>query len=223
MGSCLEKQVVRGFTGRACIMCQEIQKLLEAKLKMSRLVKEYKEESTLYGRPESFHEGVKLLGIKEEAHIFHPSPVEEEPAQRAVICGKSPAGGQSLVVCPTVQGPVLFNIFINDQDDGRDCILSKFTDDTKLGEVADTLEVRASIQRDLDRLEKWADRNLIEFNKGKCQVCPWGGISPGQYTLVTNWLESSSAEKEFRVLVDSKLAMSQECALAEKAANSLLA
>lgn len=37
----------------------------------------------------------------------------------------------------------------------------------KLGVVADKPEGRAAIQRDLGRLEKWANRSLIEFNKGK--------------------------------------------------------
>jgi len=86
-------------------------------------------------------------------------------------------------------GKILFNIFINDLHDGAECILSKFADDTKLGGAADTPEGAAAIQRDLDRLEKTADRNLTRFNRGKCTVLHLGKNNRSTYISwgLTSW------------------------------------
>ncbi|PKU42312.1 rna-directed dna polymerase from mobile element jockey- hypothetical protein [Limosa lapponica baueri] len=97
-----------------------------------------------------------------------------------------------------VLGPVLFNSFVRDVDvdSGIECNLSKFADDTKLGGAVDTLEER--------------------------EGCHPEGPGQAQYRLGGEWLESSPEEKDLGVVMDEKLNMSWQCALAAQKANRIL-
>lgn len=63
---------------------------------------------------------------------------------------------------------ILFNILINGLDDGKECNLSKIDANPRGGDALP--QVFAAILRDLKRLEKWTNRDPMQFSKEKYKL-----------------------------------------------------
>lgn len=110
----------------------------------------------------------------------------------------SPSGSQLPALCPSSQHWFWnwFNIFINDLNDGTSYTTSKSAEGRKPGGVVDS--------KDMLR-EKWANGNLMDFNKGKWKVLHLGRKnSMHQYVLWACKLESMSRQYALAAKVSNR-------------------
>lgn len=85
----------------------------------------------------------------------------------------------------------------------------KFAEDTQQGEIVGIPEGCVAIQRNLERLEKWPNRNFMKFSKGRHKVLPLGRNKlRHQLMLVVKCVESSFARGPVRHQADHEPANS---------------
>lgn len=92
---------------------------------------------------------------------------------QGIVVKGSASRWKSVVGCvpqESVLGLMPFNIFISDINSWIKWTLSKLVDDIKLCGAVDMSKGWDAILRDLDRLKRWAQENLMRFSKSKCKV-----------------------------------------------------
>ena len=102
----------------------------------------------------------------------------------------------------SVLGPQLFTIYIDDLEEGAECRVTKFADDTKMSGKANCVEGVKRLQRDLDRLSEWARTWQMEYDVSKCEVIHFGrNNSRRDYYLKGEKLQHATVQRDLGVLV----------------------
>ena len=145
--------------------------------------------------------------------------------QRVVINGKESEWHKvnSGVPQGSVLGPVLFIVYINDIDEGINCTLSKFADDTKIMSKVESASQWQELQSDLNKLACWAEKWQMKFNVEKCKVLHIGNNNvQAKYSMKNVPLASTEKEVDLGVVVSKDLKPSQHCTETVKMANKLV-
>ncbi|KAJ7399567.1 hypothetical protein BTVI_114009 [Pitangus sulphuratus] len=107
-------------------------------------------------------------------------------------------------------------------DSGTECTLSKSANDTKLCGAVNKLKGRDAIQRDLERLKRWACANLMKCKMANYKVLQLGQGNPKHQNRLGGEQFESSSEEDLGLLADEKLIMTQQCAFAAQKATCTL-
>jgi ribonucleases P/MRP protein subunit RPP40 len=125
----------------------------------------------------------------------------------------------------SVLGPILFLIFIGDLDKaaGRETLLRKFADDTKLSQVLNSEDDNRKLKESLTNMNEWAKCWGMKFNAAKCKVMHVGrGNAKHKYYLDGHQLVDTEVERDIGVQVSKNMKPGEQCEKVAKTAMSVL-
>ena len=107
--------------------------------------------------------------------------------------------------------PLLFSLFINDLCD--ELVESEFllyADDLKLYRKMTSLHDAAALQRDLDRVNNWCQRNAMQLNVAKCETITFTrravpDLVTVDYAITSQRLRRVNNVKDLGIHIDSRL------------------
>ncbi|XP_065675757.1 uncharacterized protein LOC136091965 [Hydra vulgaris] len=124
--------------------------------------------------------------------------------KQRVVLGEFASDWQSQVEFPSVLGPLLFIIFINDL---KVNILNKselFADDTKIMPLINNESNNNALQEDLNKLLDWSNKLFVKFNRGKCKTMHIGNLNPQfNYKLEDHILQKTEVEKDLGSIISN--------------------
>lgn len=124
------------------------------------------------------------------------------------------------VLQKSVLRPVPFNICISSLEEEAERTLIQFADNIKLRRTVNALQDGAAVQRGLDRLDEWENRNLNESQRGQTHLV-WTNLLDF-CELGTDRLGCRSDGKDPGLPMANRPNVSQERAQAGRKANSTL-
>jgi len=123
----------------------------------------------------------------------------------------------------SVLGPLLFVVYINDNDEQIVSKILKFTDDAKIYHIVQSPKDIETLQSDLHRLVEWSKDWQMLSNTDKCKVLHFGFNNPHiDYSMDGVKLQLVKEEKNLGVTVSADMKWERQCIEAIKKANKML-
>ena len=108
----------------------------------------------------------------------------------------------------SVIAPIMFQIYVNDMQNGVTSYINLFADDAKMFRVIESQDDCQQLQMDINKIYDWSLRWKLEFNAKKCHVMEIGKSKRRprwDYKMEEVVIKKSNEEKDLGVIIQDTL------------------